>query len=718
MSRAKRCVSSLATKLIPKHQRRFRAALGRREVNEALAVGDSIQALRVARDLIIRFSSDARIWYSYGRALAASSEPDAAREAYSMALSIDPCHLMALEFYIEATRNSGIETSAVAGAIRRLEACLPASSTTDRGALDFLISRSESDGLSRLKSSSDPVTIVAVEMNEFIAKGGSGENSESLMSRFAGLAPEAELVQAQAIVYLGRSQVSSAAKVLDVIGPESIPLASLRRSIRNQLAGADPQSAKVLLQHFLRVSPGDAWAERWYKELDDKKPTNWQLSRRGFPLPRRSRPRIDSEPNRVLYMLHNALPRHSAGYATRTHGLLSQLNHLGWDVEGLTRLGYPYDMPGGEDLGDIPAYDVVDNVRYGHLSTSPGLELKKPLYDYVQRYSRKLVSYSLERRPQIIHAASNHWNGLAAVSAANRLGLPSVYEVRGLWEVTRGSRNPEWVDGGMYKLIARMEADAARGASKVLTITNALREEMVNRGVPDEKIVVVPNGVDTERFRPIARARGLELELGLQGKTVIGYIGSVLDYEGLGLLLDAAGILKAGRDDFHVLIVGDGAELHRFQTIVADRQFDDVVTFTGRVPHEQVGDYYSLVDIAPFPRLALPVCEMVSPLKPFEAMAMGKAVVAADVAALAEIFEDGITGLLHEKGSSEDLASKLRLLLENQALRARIGQAGMQWVRRERDWRRIAAKVAGVYDDLQQEALVKREVGASQGRTE
>src|SRR5699024_10195575 len=258
----------------------------------------------------------------------------------------------------------------------------------------------------------------------------------------------------------------------------------------------------------------------------------------------------------------------------------------------------------------------------------------------------------------------------------------------------------EWAKSNMFQYIARMEADAAKGATRVFAITEALREEMIRRGVDADKIRVVPNGVDTSRFTPIPRDEELASELGVAGKTVIGYVGSVLDYEGIELILAAAAVLDRTREDFHVLIVGDGAELERFQNHVEENSLDHVVTFTGRVPHEDVERYYSLVDITPFPRLPLPVCEMVSPLKPFEAMAMGKAVIASDVAALKEIVTPGLNGYLHEKGSAGSLIEQLTRLLDDPEHTRSIGQQARDWVVGNRDWKQLAQLISTVYAEL------------------
>src|SRR5699024_6555073 len=260
---------------------------------------------------------------------------------------------------------------------------------------------------------------------------------------------------------------------------------------------------------------------------DDGRVRNSDLARDGFPLPNmRPAPEYEVRRDHVLYLLHNSLPHHSGGYATRTHGLLTELNRCGWDVDGVTRLGYPYDMPGMADAPDLPAQERVGVVDYHRLLTGRHIEKKNPMYDYTERYTEALLPLARTERPAILHGASNHWNGLAAVKTGRHLGIPSVYEVRGLWEVTRASRDAEWGRSDQYSYLARMEVDAARGASWVVAITSALKGELVDRGVAEEKITLVPNGVDTARFTPIPRDGGLAEELGVQGRTVIGYVGT------------------------------------------------------------------------------------------------------------------------------------------------------------------------------------------------
>jgi glycosyltransferase involved in cell wall biosynthesis/ubiquinone/menaquinone biosynthesis C-methylase UbiE len=399
---------------------------------------------------------------------------------------------------------------------------------------------------------------------------------------------------------------------------------------------------------------------------------------------------------RVLCPLHNSLPYNSGGYAARTHGLLSGLVRRGWDVSGVTRLGYPQDVFEHRDK-PIEASSKVGDVSYLRL-LGRDVPYGSVMHDYLTAFTDALLDLARAERPEILHACSNHINGLAANAVARALGIKSVYEVRGLWEITRISRQPEWEGTEYFRMMSRMEMQAAMDADAVICITSALKQEMIRRGVPAEKITVVPNGVDVERFVPRARNKALAQQLGLAGKKVIGYVGSVVGYEGLDLLLRALVLLRErGVRDFAALVVGDGAALEELKRLAADLDLADLVVFTGRVPHEEVEEYYSIVDVTPFPRRSLPVTEMVSPLKPFEAMAMDKVVIASNVAALAEIVQDGVNGILFQKDDIGDLADKLEMVLRPgfaSTLRPR------EWVVANRSWQHLSGITDALYKRL------------------
>jgi glycosyltransferase involved in cell wall biosynthesis len=263
------------------------------------------------------------------------------------------------------------------------------------------------------------------------------------------------------------------------------------------------------------------------------------------------------------------------------------------------------------------------------------------------------------------------------------------------------SLQPDRWDSDQFKMAVRLETEAALMADRVLAITQGIKDELIARGIPDEKIDLVPNGVDPERFRPAPPDKELQQSLGLAGKVVIGFVGSLAAYEGLDNLLHAIALLSPEqRNRIACIFVGGGAARQQLEQMAQDLDLGSIAQFLGPVASNDVAAYYSLIDIAPFPRKGLPVCEIVSPLKPFEAMAMEKAVMCSDVAALAEIIQHECTGLLHRKDDPESLATSLARLIDQPELRARLGTAAREQVVRERDWKLIAKKATRVYAHL------------------
>lgn len=408
------------------------------------------------------------------------------------------------------------------------------------------------------------------------------------------------------------------------------------------------------------------------------------------------------DPRSVVSVLGQSLPIRSGGYATRSHGILTGLAVQGWDMAAVTRLGFPFDLWWSADDERTPApVDVVDGIPYHRLLEDGVREYPRaPLPPYVERGAAGIAELARDRRASLVHASSLYDVGMAGLSAARQLGLPFVYEMRGLKQLLEDARQPLFSASPRRDYLDLLEGTVAREADAVLVITEALGREMVRLGVDPERITVVPNGVDASRFTPRERDEELAQRLGVAGKTVIGYIGGLVHYEGLDLLFQAVAQLREQRSDFHVLVVGDGAHQKALHKIVMKLDLGDVITFTGRIPHEDVEDYLSLVDITPFPRKPLKVCEMISPIKPFESMAMRKTVVASDVAALAEIVQDGVTGRLFAKGDATDLARVLDELLDDPEQRDRLGEAARTWVVEERDWHKITSRVDGVYRGL------------------
>jgi glycosyltransferase involved in cell wall biosynthesis len=234
----------------------------------------------------------------------------------------------------------------------------------------------------------------------------------------------------------------------------------------------------------------------------------------------------------------------------------------------------------------------------------------------------------------------------------------------------------------------------------VIVITGGLRDEMVRRGVSEEKIMVVPNGVDLKQFGPREYDSALAQELGISNEVVIGFAGSLTFYEGLDDLLHAGWMLRQRTSiPFRFLFVGDGPVLEELQHLAIELDMMGISSFPGRVPHDEVNRYLSLMSITPFPRKPLPVCEMVSPLKPLESMATGAVVLASDVQALREMVPDG-GGLTFEKGSVGDLADKLQILIEDSSLRETLAANARIWVQENRTWERVSQGIDDLYEEL------------------
>lgn len=414
-----------------------------------------------------------------------------------------------------------------------------------------------------------------------------------------------------------------------------------------------------------------------------------------FQFSPRAAPVYKPAPRRVMYNAHQSLPFHTSGYATRTQGLVHALRALEWNVQVVTRAGYPLDT---RHKPELPA-NTIDSVPYLHDMRPDMGQWDAPLDRYIDQAAAYLCEWGKELRPGILHTASNFMCGLAGIEAARRLGIPSIYEMRGLWHITRWSKEALYDRSEKFALAQKLELEAADSADHVIAITGALKDWLVEHGIADGKISVAPNAVDLERFTPRPRDEAFARETGCDGKTVIGYIGSFVSYEGLDLLLDAVAAMPS-RECVKVLWMGDGPMLAPWLQKASDLGLADQVVSLGRRPFEDVPRAYSIVDIAAFPRKGLPVCEIISPLKPFEAMAMEKPVVVSDVRPLREIVVPGATGFTHAKDDAADLAAQLEKLAGDAALRERCGKAGRAWVEDTRQWSRIASDIAKIYGDL------------------
>jgi PEP-CTERM/exosortase A-associated glycosyltransferase len=316
----------------------------------------------------------------------------------------------------------------------------------------------------------------------------------------------------------------------------------------------------------------------------------------------------------------------------------------------------------------------------------------------VDGLTRRLDEVIARERPDVLHAHSPSLDGAAAIAAGRRHRLPVVYECRAFWEDAAVDHGTAREGGLRYRLTQAHETRVFRDADAVTCICDGLRRDIVARGIPAEKVTVIPNAVDIEAFS-MEREPDAELaaRLGLAGRPVLGFIGSFYAYEGLSLALDALALLRPRMPQLRLLLVGGGPQASALEDEVARLGLADAVVFTGRVPHAEVARYYDLVDAFVYPRLSMRLTDLVTPLKPLEAMAQGRLVVASDVGGHRELIRDGETGVLFRAGDAAALARAVESLFANRDRWPALQAAGRRFVEQERNWRASVARYEAVY---------------------
>lgn len=431
-------------------------------------------------------------------------------------------------------------------------------------------------------------------------------------------------------------------------------------------------------------------------------PGSLRLPRRGAGGRRPSEPRGArmSSPReqysaKILHIVTDALPSTSAGYTIRTQEIAVAQRLVGMDPHVSTRIGFPVTA-GAIDgrstvvVGGVPYHRLLPWVMPGRMDRIYQTHLK-----HAARLTERL-------QPAVLHAASNYANAVIALALREATGLPVVYEVRGFWEDTWLSRHAANADLKLSDRYARtraLETHCMTEADLVVTLGEAMREEIVARGVPAANVIIVPNGVSEDFLRPLPDGTALRTALGVTpGEHVVGLVSSLVAHEGIGTLLEAVRILNDRGVKTRALIVGDGPERTALQRQAAGLGLDAV--FTGRVPSSRVRQYHAVLDVFVVPRTPDRVCQLVTPLKPVEAMASGLPVVVSDVRALAEIVRDRETGLLSPSLDAGELADRLQQLLARPDLRAKLGANARDWVARDRTWAHNAARYRDAYQRL------------------
>jgi len=403
---------------------------------------------------------------------------------------------------------------------------------------------------------------------------------------------------------------------------------------------------------------------------------------------------------RILHIFDHSIPLHS-GYAFRSLAIIKEQRKLGYETYHLTGIKH-YNCD--ED------FEEVDGLIF--IRTKPTWRSKLPLlnqWDVIYTLKKNIIMACREHNIDIIHAHSPSLNALAAVSAAKQLKIPVVYEMRASWEDAAVSHGTCAQDSLRYKLGQWLEKKALRSVQQVTTICAGLAEQIEQWGVLKKNITIIPNGVDIEKFSgPIdeQQVQQTKAELKLSKHTVLGFLGSFYRYEGLHILIDALAKIVKQDKNVRLLLVGGGQEEAALKQQVQDLELAPYVIFTGRVPHDKIQQYYQLIDIFIYPRESIRLTEMVTPLKPLEAMAQHGLVVASDIGGHREMIQHQHNGILFKPDNVDALAHAIVDLINNQDGWPKLRQAGRDYVEQERCWQESVRGITSVYQQFEADVVL------------
>lgn len=394
---------------------------------------------------------------------------------------------------------------------------------------------------------------------------------------------------------------------------------------------------------------------------------------------------------RILHILDHGLPLQS-GYTFRTRAILkSQMRH-GWQVAAVTG-----PRNGARDL----AAETVDGIDF--FRTPPVPETISPFGELreIRAFARRIEEVVAEFKPDILHAHSPVLDAVAALRVARKRKLPLVYEIRAFWEDAAVGNGTGREGSLRYRATRALETWAVRRADAVAVICEGLRGDLVARGIDPAKLLVSPNGVDMAVFGdPLAYDSALAESLGLRDAEVIGFIGSFYDYEGLDDLIAAMPTLVAARPKAHLVLVGGGPMEDALRAQAAASPVAAQIHFIGRVPHTEVDRYYSLIDVLAYPRKRMRLTDLVTPLKPLEAMAQRRLVAASDVGGHRELIRHNDTGTLFPPDDPVAMANALAALLADRDGWDGRRERGRAFVEAERNWAVNVARYGPVYQKL------------------
>jgi len=405
---------------------------------------------------------------------------------------------------------------------------------------------------------------------------------------------------------------------------------------------------------------------------------------------------------KILHVFDHSIPLHS-GYTFRSRSILKQQHALGIETCHVTSPKH------GNDQAEI---EDIEGLKFYRSAPISGLMSKLPVLNqmsYISPMVKRILEVIEIEKPDVIHAHSPALNGLAALKAGRKSGLPVVYEIRAFWEDAAVDHGTCKEDDLRYRLTRKMETHVVKNANAVTTICEGLRKDLISRGFDENKFTVIANAVNIEQFdviTPQDKENNAELaqELKLTDCDVLGFLGSFYAYEGLDLAVAAMPTVLAKNPKARLLLVGGGPQEQNLKQQVTLLGLEGKVIFTGRVPHSEVGKYYSLVDLLVYPRKPMRLTDLVTPLKPLEAMAQGKPVIASDVGGHKELIKDNETGFLFKAGDSLELSERLIELLADENKLNSVLSNGRAYVENVRNWKNSVSNYLPLYKKLTEQS--------------
>ena len=394
--------------------------------------------------------------------------------------------------------------------------------------------------------------------------------------------------------------------------------------------------------------------------------------------------------NKILFACHSNGYFHFNGYAFRTKEIATALTDSQIEIHAMTRLGYPWD------LAEHMKAEKVKTTKFGDLEFKHFEDKERsiagPESIYIQRYAEIIAEEAQKSHSSVIHAHSNYINGHAAAQAGNRLGIPSVFEMRGLWHLSRAVKEPIFEGTEHYQYLEKMEIEAAMLCDHVVTLNQSLKSWLISKGVDESKISIVPNSVH------------LRNEDYIHSQTndvyTFGFAGSITAYEGLDDLVEAIRLLKNKGVPIKLRVAGSGTYFSTLKKLVTDYKLEKQIKLLGRIPNSAIEEFYKTVDAIVIPRKDYKVTRLVTPLKLVEAMNYGKPVVCSNLPALKEVVSDGIDGLLFQSGSAADLALTLEDLMARPDKGLSLARAAHEKIANDFNWQKSAKEYLKIYNNF------------------